>query len=259
MSRQPISLTPNEARVLAHCSLHYYFLQQPTRPVDPAQAAFDETVREAIQTLHAAGGPARMSLEQCLDMVAHQPEARPLMERYYRRLSHEWRQMMAGNETLELKISIGGVPVILNGTLDRLDKTSDGGILAILFRPEPGPPPDPAELRQDHGMTIVHALVAANYPHKRPVRLQEFWLQADQTVTIELSEDEYRQNLAHLREPIQALARGQVRARPGLHCDLCPFKHRGCPVYAHEQNEADDLAAAPPESKINPRQWIFKI
>ncbi|MBI1877835.1 MAG: PD-(D/E)XK nuclease family protein, partial [Chloroflexi bacterium] len=140
-----------------------------------------------------------------------------------------------------------------------LDQTSDGGILAILFRTEAGPLPAAADLREDHAMTIYHALVAANYPNKRPVRLQEFWLQLDQSVTIELSEDEYRYNLSQLREPIQALARGQVRARPGLHCEVCPFKHRGCPVYAHEQNEADDLSASPPAGKISPRQWIFTI
>ena len=167
--------------------------------------------------------------------------------------------MIAGNETLELKISIGGVPVALHGTIDRLDKTSDGGILAILFRSEAGPLPSPTDLRQDHTMTMMHALVAANYPSKRPVRLQEFWLQLDQNVTIELSEEEYRQNLVQLREPIQGLARGQVRARPGLHCEVCPYKHRGCPVYAHEQNEADDLSASPPAGKISPRQWTFKI
>jgi hypothetical protein len=182
-----------------------------------------------------------------------------MIENYYRRLSHDWPRMIAGNETLELRISIGGIPVLLSGTLDRLDKTSDGGILAILFRTEPGPLPSPTELRQDYALTIYHALVAANYPHKRPIRLQELWLQLDQDVTIELSEEEYRYNLGHLREPIQILARGQVRARPGLHCETCPFKYRGCPVYAHEQNEADDLASPPSAGNIPPRQWTFKI
>jgi RecB family exonuclease len=259
MLRQPIPLTPIEARVLARCSLHYYFLQQTPRPMDSAQAALDEAVREAIQELHAAGGPARLPLEQYLARVADHPPIRPIVERYYHRLGQDWRQMIAGNEPLELKISIGGVPVVFRGTLDRLDKTSDGGILAILFRTEPGPLPADADLRQDHAMTIYHALVAANYPHKRPVRLQEFWLQLDQSVTIELSEDEYRHNLSQLREPIQALARGRVMARPGLHCEICPFKQRGCPVYAHEQNETGDLSASPPAGKISPRQWIFKI
>jgi len=111
-------------------------------------------------------------------------------------------------------------------------------------------------------MTIHHALVAATYPLKRPVRLQEWWLQTDQAVTIELSEEEYRYNLSDLREPVQALARGEVMARPGLHCDKCPFKHRGCPVYAGEsetQIEADDFVPPPPRGKIHPRKWIFKI
>ena len=111
-------------------------------------------------------------------------------------------------------------------------------------------------------MTIYHSLVAATYPLKRPVRLQELWLRENKNVTIELSEDEYRRNLSELREPVQALARGEVMARPGLHCDVCPFKHRGCPVYAHEvtdQDEVDDLASPPPGGKIPPRKWIFKI
>lgn len=252
-------LTPSEARILASCSLHYYFAQQTGTSLDLDQASVDEAIREAIQALHAAGGPARLSLEKYLARVANQPLVRPILERYYHRLAQDWRQMIAGNETLELKITIGGIPVLLRGLVDRLDKTSDGGILAILFRTEPGSLPSADDLRQDQAMTIVHALVAANYRDKRPVRLQESWLQLDQSVTIELSEEEYRQNLAQLREPIQALARGQVHARPGLHCDLCPFKHRGCPVYVQEQNDDADLASTPPEGKITPRQWTFKI
>jgi hypothetical protein len=111
-------------------------------------------------------------------------------------------------------------------------------------------------------MTIYHALVATTYPLKRPVRIQELWLQTDQSVTIELSEDEYRRQLGDLREPVQALARGEVMARPGLHCDICPFKYRGCPVYFHEanaQNEEDDFVPSLPRGKIHPRKWIFKI
>jgi hypothetical protein len=88
------------------------------------------------------------------------------------------------------------------------------------------------------------------------------WLQPDQSVTIELSEDEYRYILSDLREPVKALARGEVMARPGLHCDSCAFKHRGCPVYAHEaddQDEVDDLVPPPQRGKIPARKWVFKI
>lgn len=209
--------------------------------------------------LHAAGGPARMPLEHSLAGVESQSVARSMIERYYRRLEQDWLRLIAGNEELELKISLGGIPVTLLGTLDRLDKTSDGGILATLFRTEAGPLPSPEELRQDDAFTIYHALVAANYPAKRPIRLQEWWLQTDERVTIELSEEEYRANLGRLREPVRALARSQVRAQPGLHCESCPFKLRGCPVYSHPQNPAEDLAATPPAGKISPRTWIFKI
>lgn len=263
MVTQPIPLTPTQVRVLALCPLHYHFLQQkPAAQFDPAQAALDQRVRQAIQALHAAGGPARMSLRACLAEVSQHRAARQMVERYYRRLEQEWAGMIAGNETMELRISIAGVSLALEATMDRLDKTSDGGILAILFRTEAGPVPTAAALRRDHGLTIYHSLVAATYPLKRPVRVQELWLQANESVTIELSEEEYRRNLGDLREAVVALARGEVMARPGLHCDVCPFKHHGCPVYAHEtdspaEDAPFDLPA--PEGKMSPRKWIFKI
>jgi hypothetical protein len=283
MLRQPLSLNPTEARVLTQCSLHYHFARQTAPPLDPIKMVFDQLVRQAIQHLHTTGGPARLSLEQCLASLTHPPQidnsppdsppvpktiftpspplidqVRPIIEKYYHRLKQDWAKLIAANETLELSLAVTKISVILNGTVDRLDRTRDDGILAILFRTEAGPLPKAEALRADLAMTIYHALVAANYPAKRPVRLQEWWLQLDRGVTIELSEDEYRQNLARLREPVQALAQGEVRAKPGLHCESCYFKRHGCPVYAN-QNSPDDLATIPPAGKISPRQWIFKI
>lgn len=230
--------------------------------VDPDQAALDELVREIIQQLHAAGGPARLSLAECLARVEHQPVAAEMVEHYYLNLERDWSRMIAGNETMSLKIFIGGISLMLQGTVDRLDKTSDGGILAMLFRTESGPLPTAADLQQDHAITIYHALIAAAYPLKRPVRIQELWLQRDESITVELSEEDYRHNLSELREPVQALARGEVMARPGLHCDVCPFKYHGCPVYAHEpeaHNETDDFVPSPPRGNISPRKWVFRI
>jgi len=161
---------------------------------------------------------------------------------------------------MTLRISIAGVSLLLRGTIDRLDKTSDGGVLAILFRTGESVPPTPADLRRNPAITIYHALVAATYPLKRPVRIQELWLTPNQEVTVELGEEEYRQNLSLLREPVQALARGEVMARPGLHCDVCPFKHNGCPVYAQDsESEPDEFAPPKSGGKMTPRKWIFKI
>jgi len=259
MVKQPIPLTPHEVRVLAQCPLHYHFLQQ--KALKQPDVALDNLVRETIQQLHAAGGPARLPLEACLKPVAGQPQARQMLESYYHHLEQDWPHMIAGNETIELKISLGGVSLLLTGTIDRLDKTSDGGILAIFFRADAGPLPDSADLRGNHALTIYHLLTAATYPLKRPVRLQEWWLALNQKVTIELSEEEYRRQLSDLREPAQALARGEVMARPGLHCDTCFFKHHGCPVYTHETapNNAEDLASPLADGKIPSRKWIFKI
>lgn len=263
MTQQPIPLTPEEVRVLISCPLHYHFLQQKSAhpQTESTHARLDNLVRETIQRLHAAGGPARLPLETCLKNVAD-AAARRMVENYYYRLEQDWPRLIAGNETMALKISIGGVSLALRATVDRLDKTRDGGILTILFRTEQTPPTLPGDLRRDPAITIYHALVAATYPLKRPVRIQQLWLYHNQEVTIELSEDEYRHNLGLLREPVQALARSEVMARPGLHCDVCPFKYHGCPVYAQDagdKTDPDDFVPSPADGKMSPRKWIFKI
>lgn len=268
MIKQPIPLTPQEVRILAQCPLHYHFARQkpawPNTWLEEAspESRVEQLVREVIQELHAAGGPARMTLQDCLTRTANLPAARQMITTYYQRLQQDWARVMAGNEAMSLRIVIAGVSLALSGTVDRLDRTRDGGILALLFRMEAGAPPTAEELRQNPAMTIYHALVAATYPLRRPVRLQELWLQANQEVTIELSEEEYRDNLSLLREPVLGLARGEVMARPGSYCDICPFKYRGCPVYVHEtpdESQGDDFEPPDSDGKIPPRQWIFKI
>ena len=262
MTTQPIPLTPQEVNILVECPLHYHFAKQPAALSGPAtaQAEIDALVRDTVQQLHAAGGPARFSLADCLVRVAGYPAAVQMVERYYRRLERDWRRVMAGNEAMSLKISLAGVSLRLNAIVDRLDRTSDSGILAVLLRTDDALLPTTDDLRQNLAVTIYHALVAATYPLKRPVRIQELWLRADQEVTVELSEDEYRDNLGRLRQPVRALARGEVMARPGLHCDVCPYKYRGCPVYANDPDAApEDFDPTGSDGKIPPRQWIFKV
>jgi hypothetical protein len=263
MIKQPIPLTPIEVRVLAQCPLHYHFMRQESnRQTDSDQDQLDQKVRDTIQKLHATGGPSRLPLADCLRSTSQHPQVQTMIKNYYRRLEKDWPQMIAGNELMQLKISLGGVQLMLRGTIDRLDKTSDGGILVILFRTKADPLPTADDLRNDHAITIYHALVAATYPLKRPVRIQEWWLLPNEQITIELSEDEYRQKLSDLREPVKSLARGEVMARPGHHCDTCSFQYHGCPVYTHSEtpkNEVEDFTGPLPDGKIPPRKWIFKV
>jgi len=249
MVYQPIPLSPAEIRALITCPLHYHFLQQP-----PAEtASIEAEITAAIHALHAAGGPARVSIRKLLAPLADYPAAQVMVEHYYLQLRQDWPRMLSSNETIQLPISVGGVRLTLHATLDRVDKTGDGGVLAILLRTERQSPPGPEQLRLDPAMTIYHAVVASAYPQRRPVRLQEWWLYHRQPVTVELSEAEFRENLRRLREPVQALARGEVRARPGHHCEECPFKQHGCPVYAHEDTDDDPPVETPG------REWVYKI
>lgn len=258
MTTQPIHLTPDDVEILIQCPLHYHFRRQESETPPPAAQELERLVRESIHRLHAQGGPGRVSLRRCLAPIQHHKAAQKLVERYYLRLRQDWASTIASNESLALKITIAGVPLQLNATVDRLNTSADGGIVAMLIRTQAETPPDDPQHRISPKFTIYHALVATAYPLKRPVRIQELWLQHNQQVTIELSEAEYRQNLNRLREPVLGLSKGQVRARPGLHCDSCPYKLAGCPVYAHH-NSSDDFDSPPPDGKIHPRQWLFEI
>ncbi|RMF00689.1 MAG: hypothetical protein D6768_12235, partial [Chloroflexi bacterium] len=122
MIEQPIPLQPNDVRVLLRCPLHFHFLRQSAPPPPPEP---DSLVREAIHRLHAAGGPARLSLRKCLAPAAGNRAAQQMLELYYRRLRKDWPQVIAGNETMALQIRIGGVQLALSATADRLDKTRD--------------------------------------------------------------------------------------------------------------------------------------
>lgn len=258
MTQQPITLSPNDVTALLACSLQFHFSQQNIGLPESDHAELDRRLRRVLNKLHAAGGPARLPLDKYLAPVEHYPLAHQMAETYYHRLRRDWRQVIAINEELSLKISLAGVPLVLRGTVDRLDQTRDGGILAILFCTQTGPLPDPDQFRRSPDSTIFHALVAAAYPLKRPVRLQQLWLYHNQDITIELSEDEYRANLGRLRSPVQALVRGEVNARPGHHCESCPYKFNGCPVYSQpEETNPEDFAAFPSDGKIQSRRWIF--
>ena len=256
--KSPISLTPHEVSILTRCPLHYYFLQQHSPTPESTQATLDERVRKAINHLHAKGGPTRFSLDKLLESVGSYPNAQRMVENYYHRLKQDWPRVMAANEDMSKTISIGGVALRLHGTIDRLDQSRDGGILAIQFCTANQPPPSADNLRQEPATTIYHLLTASTYPLKRPVRLQQLWLYPNQDVTIELSEEEYRRNLGNLKDPVRALARGQTQARPGLYCDTCPFKEHGCPVYTQtDQTENNDFDLPDSDGKIQSRSWIF--
>ncbi len=260
MKPAPVLLTPANVAALMECLLHYHFLQQsPNLPAPQSDSAdLDSRVRKVLARLHAAGGPARLSLAKYLEPVQHYPTAKKMAENYYHRLRRDWPRVMATNEALSLKISLAGVPLQLNGVVDRLDQTNDGGILAILFSTGPEPPPTPDQLRLLPASAVYHALVAAAYPLKRPVRLQQLWLHPNQEITVELSEDEYRANFSRLRDPVRALAQQKISARPGLHCETCQFKANGCPVYRPPaETAADDFDPAPPDGKIDSRRWIY--
>lgn len=252
MAQLPI-FSPTELAIITDCTLHYYFWQQSPLPAETTP--LETVVRETIAHLHAAGGPHRLNLPATLRHMTQlipetqrtdvplQMAARQMVANYHRRLKGEWAKVIASNETMALSIRLRRSTVRVETVVDRVDKEQDGGITVVNFRPSPEPTPE-RDLETDAETTLLHALVAAAYPDKRPVRIKYLWLYHNQEDVVELTERQYRANLEKVRARAQAWVEGEILARPGPYCAACPFKYQGCPIYQNEQNEGpDDLAA----------------
>ncbi|MFQ5611696.1 MAG: PD-(D/E)XK nuclease family protein [Anaerolineae bacterium] len=261
-------LTPDDFRILGQCPLHYHFRQQqPVAGVSQEDREIDHLLRVTLRALHAQGGPGRMKLPAALDLLAAQARsagglaesvlmvARQALAAYHRRLRREWPDMIASNETLQLPLTLGRKTVRLSAEVDRLDRAADGGVVVTELKTGPGPLPDPETLTTDLGLTALHALTAASYPAKRPVRVRQLWLRTDDVLEVELSEAQYRRNISALRKSIETLLAGQFLARPGAYCDNCYFKFKGCPVYAHETPPPAPEPSSKP--KLSTRIWDF--
>lgn len=261
------TFSPLELQRIADCSLQHHFYQQT--PVQQS-ALLNRVVRGTIQHLHAAGGPNRLNLPATLRHMARliPPEsgrdtaltagAQRMVSAYHRRLRHEWPKIVAGNELLSLTLRLKRAAVRCRTVVDRLDMEDDGGITVITFTTRPGaPPPLPPE--ENIEATMLHALAAAAYPHRRPVRVAWRNLHHDRDLTLELAERRYRQNLEAVKTRLQAWLDGEILARPGLHCDRCPFKHHGCPLYPNDSPEEDapDLPESAPPATLSERRWTF--
>lgn len=258
----PPSFTPIELALLVDCSLQYHFWRQTALPlqITPASA-----VLETIQRLHAAGGPQRKNLPATLRDLAEltpagdprdQAVARQMIANYHRRLREEWPGVIAANEQLSLSISLPRGTFLCETVIDRIDREADGGVTAIELITIAGPV-EPFSAEDNIEATMRHALTAAAYPHKRPVRLSRKWLWHDQAQLLQLAEQEYRRNLQRVKERVIAWLGGEILARPGLHCQTCAFKYNGCPLYLTEnpQDDRSDLPKRPPPATLSQREW----
>ncbi len=231
----PPVFSPNQIQRIADCSLLQHFWTQSPPPENAVSRAILKTIRQ----LHAGGGPHRLNLPATLRILAQQlpadlpaagiTAARDIVARYHRQLRSEWAQIIASNEPLAMNLPLPHGVIRCETVIHRLDKTADGGITAIKLIPTEKPA---APIESDSiEATMLHALTAAAYPHRRPVRVAFRWLRYDRTDTLELSENIYRRNLHRLKTRMQAWLDGEILARPGLHCETCPFKGAGCPLY----------------------------
>lgn len=256
MAKLPI-FSPTDLGAITDCTLKFHFLQQPTNVSPTEVAPLKEVVLETINYLHAAGGPYRLNLPTILrhlrqiipailqDEVAFNTTARQLVANYHRGLKADWAKVIASREPMRLTIRLQQGGIRAEAIIDRVDKEEDGGITAIKFIAAPHPIPETG-LEDDIETTVLHALVAAAYPDKRPVRVKYLWLYHNQEAVVELAEKAYRRNLDKLKKRVQAWQRGEILARPGSYCDSCPFQYQGCPIYLNESAEEPVEYPIPP-------------
>jgi len=235
--------SPTDLKEIVDCTLKFYFFQQSKR--EPLELSpLEAVVLQTIHALHAGGGPYRLNLPTILrrvpqfvpeseaDNLALQTAARRMVATYHRRLKNEWANVIASNELMQLNIRLRRQVIQAEADIDRVDKVDDGGVAGLKFIASPDPIPE-RDLETDIETTLLHALVAATYPNKRPVRIKYLWLYHDRAMTIELTEKQYRSNLEKMKDRLQAWQDGEILARPGPYCERCPFQYQGCPIYDH--------------------------
>lgn len=255
--------SPTDLNTLSDCTLKFSFFQQvdaydaatysavtDNEAVDEIQA-IQTLVLHTIQHLHASGGPFRLNLPatlRAMDQFLPQTEvnlkdiyvtARQILANYHRQLKAEWSQVIASNETMALTIRLRRAVVQVEENFDRVDKATDGGVTGLKFIVAP----EMFDVTRDAAIeaTILHALIAATYPGRRPVRIAYRWLYQNKTTIIELTEKQFRQNLAKMKERVQAWQDGEILARPGPYCESCPFQFDGCPLF--DSDYSDDIMA----------------
>ena len=253
MAQLPL-YSPTDLNHITDCTLKYSFFEQvdPLLTDNVTEDEYLETVvLKTIQHLHASGGPFRLNLPatlRTLERAIREYEvennsayvaARQMVATYHRQLKAEWPNVIASNERMELTIRLPRNALQVEDVIDRVDKMPDGGITGVKFilSTEPLPLQIPDSSIET---TILHALIAAAYPGRRPVRLKYLFLFQNQTETIELTENQFRQNLAKMKSRVQAWLDGEILARPGPYCEACPFQYEGCPLF-YQADQVSDI------------------
>ena len=258
------TFSPIELAAISDCTLKFQFLGQAGQLRAWQTDPLTTTVRQTINELHANGGPYRLNLPATLrklgqfvppDLqtdVEFNTVVRQMIIAYHRRLKDDWAKVIASHEEMQLSLRLQRSFIQVEGIVDRVDKEADGGITAVKLIPSLAPLP---ESLADEGeanieATLLHALVAATYPHRRPVRVKLLWLYHNQAHVIELTEKQYRHNLGRMQGQLQAWLEGRIMARPGSYCSTCPFRTQGCPIYPADfvsfvdDDEPENAAAA---------------
>ncbi|MEM7029262.1 MAG: PD-(D/E)XK nuclease family protein [Chloroflexota bacterium] len=270
MAQLPL-YSPTDLNHITDCTLKYSFFQQLDAASHDA-VGFDEVlyidetsssnnllemaVLKTIQHLHASGGPFRLNLPSALRALGQYFSelkvqgkgdyvlARQIVANYHRQLKTEWVNVIASNELMTLTIRLRYQTIQAEAIIDRVDKAADGGITGVKFILSPDRTPDDIGLNTIE-TTILHALIAATYPNRRPVRLKYVQLDHPQTKNIELNEKEFRQNWAKMKARVQAWLDGEILARPGPYCDRCPFQYQGCPLFTAPEIDGDSEEIEP--------------
>ena len=222
MARLPL-YSPTDLSIITDCTLKYSFFQQTDQVSENRSTNIDPleiVVLKTIRYLHASGGPFRLNLPSTLrvlgqyvsEMAVDNPHlymsARQTVATYHRHLKSAWANVMASNELMSLTIRLFRTAIQVETVFDRVDKSDDGGIIGVKFFTAPDAIPHQIP-NSDIEATILHALVAAAYPGRRPVRLKYYWLYHNQWKTIELTEKQFRQNLVKMKERVQAWQEGR--------------------------------------------------
>jgi len=249
----PNSLSPSKVSSFKDCALAFRFSAIERIPEPPSEATSKGTlVHLALERLHWSHSPPERTLEVALaelddawgefqvdgdftglalsdsQVEAFRLDAELLVRRYFE--LEDPRAVTAVGVELTLDAEVSGLR--LRGIIDRLDVTSDGGLIVVDYKT--GRVPHETQEQSRLGGVQFYALLCEQVLGKRPDLVRLLYLR--EPVAIEaIPSDQALRGLRQRTSAIwsaieRACENEDFRPKPSALCNWCNFK-TWCPVY----------------------------
>jgi putative RecB family exonuclease len=148
---------------------------------------------------------------------------------------------------LDLRAPLPDSHYVIRGRVDRLTRRPDGIVEIVDYKTGSVLPRGGKDPKFYDQMGLYYLLVRENYPDLEPVELVQYYLKLNETIRLQVTDDDRDLIVERIRGVIRAALVAErldnFPAQEGRSCDYCPF-FKLCPAKRHRlilQNEAGEL------------------